>query len=509
MELTRKSAGLALFFLGLAARQASAVTTCLELLIAVENISVTGTVELESGFTCDAHITVAASQDVTISGAYTITLGALFAGSTATDAGSSLFVNEGTLELDGITFATEATGGNRAVRNAGTLSVVGCTFELFPSGGGEFLARGGVIYSDSDGEIAISASTFTSNIASERGGVVYAIGSATLTIADSFFTVNEVGTGVEEDGAGGDVYAGTNVELTVTGTTFSTSVAEYGGAAIECCGAVISNCTFTGADAASDGAHYGGALLVNRLDQDACSRDLDLSNSTFSGCTIVSTTGAGGSVAIFDTSATITDCTFEGSVGTAVLFSSSSDSGEHQLLMDYVQFNLNSFPAEAYATETEQGAAIVVTNTGVADGNTTVVMGEFNDIYCFGNDPYECEFVYDQSDIVHSGEFNCQLCGIDGVRQEVSGTDDDSVERNINQTSSSDSATDDGLDTGDPGGRLFSKSTRRPNSGTDDDLNTGNIDQSSSSGSWESKYYVIIGLSAAVACASSWQSMLL
>ncbi|CBJ26272.1 polymorphic outer membrane protein [Ectocarpus siliculosus] len=451
-------------------------------------MTVTGTVELESGFTCDAHITVDASQDVTISGAYTITLGALFAGSTATDAGGSLFVNEGTLELDGITFATEATDGNRAVWNGGTLSVVGCTFELFPSGGGEFLARGGVIYSDSDGEIAISASTFKSNIASERGGAVYAIGSETLTITDSLFTVNEVGTGVEEGGAGGDVYAGINVELTVTGTTFSTSAAEYGGAAIECCGAVISNCTFTGADAASDGAHYGGALLVNRPDQDACSRELDLSDTIFSGCSVVSTTGAGGSVAIFDTSATITDCTFESSVGTAVLFSSSSDSGEHQLLMDYVQFNLNTLPAEAYATDTEQGAAIVVTNTGVEEGNTTVVMGEFNDMYCFGNDPYECEFVYDQSDIVHSGEFNCQLCVIDGVRQEVSGTDDDSVE-GIGQTSSSTSVQE--------------------GSGTDDDLNTGKIDQSSSSGSWESKDYVIIGLSAAVACASSWQPVFL
>ncbi|CAM9458338.1 unnamed protein product [Ectocarpus sp. 8 AP-2014] len=451
MELTRKSAGLALFFLGLAVRQASAVSTCLDLITAVEAISGTGTVELEGGFTCDSHIAVAASQDVTISGAYTITLGALFAGSTDTDAGGSLFANEGTLKLNGITFAMETTDGNRAVWNAGTLSLEGCTFELYPTGA--FLSRGGVIYSDSAGIIAISDSTFKSNIASERGGAVYAIGSETLTITDSLFRGNEVGTGVDADGAGGDVYAATNVELTVTGTTFSTSTAEYGGAAIECCGAVISNCTFTGADTSSDGAHYGGALLVNRPDQDACLRELDLSDSTFSGCTVGSTTGAGGSVAIFDTSATITDCTFESSVGTAVLFSSSSDSGEHQLLMDLVQFNLNTFPAEAYVTDTEQGAAIVVTNTGVADGETTVTMGEFNDMYCFANEPYECEFVYDQSDIVHNGEINCQICDIDGVQQ-VSGTDGDSIV---------------------------------------------SIDQSSSSNSWDSKDYIIIGLSAALA----------
>ncbi|CAN0024992.1 unnamed protein product, partial [Ectocarpus fasciculatus] len=252
MELTRKTAGLALFFLGLGARQASAVTTCADLITAVGDISGTGTVELEGDITCVEHISVAASQDVTVSGAYTITLGAAFAGSTTTDAGSSLFENEGTLKLVGITFATLATDGNRAVWNTGTLSVEGCTFELYRSGA--LLSRGGVIYSDSAGVIAISDSTFTSNIVSERGGAVYAIGSETLTITDSFFRTNEVGTGVDADGAGGDVYAGDNVELTVTGTTFSTSAAEYGGAAIECCGATISNCTFTGADTSSDEA---------------------------------------------------------------------------------------------------------------------------------------------------------------------------------------------------------------------------------------------------------------
>lgn len=36
-------------------------------------------------------------------------------------------------------------------------------------------------------------------------------------------------------------------------------------------------------------------------------------------------------MAIFDTTATLTDCVFEGSVETALLFESSSASGEHQL----------------------------------------------------------------------------------------------------------------------------------------------------------------------------------
>ncbi|CAM9713187.1 unnamed protein product, partial [Ectocarpus fasciculatus] len=251
MGFTRKTAGLALLFLGLGARQASAVSTCADLIDAVGAISGTaGTVGLEGDITCFEHIPVTASQDVTVSGAYTITLDAAFAGSTTTDAGGSLFENEGTLKLVGITFKTSATDGNRAVWSTGTLSVEGCTFELYPSGA--FLSRGGVIYSDSAGDITISDSTFKSNIVSERGGAVFATGSETLTITGSLFRGNEVGTGVAADGAGGDVYAGTNVALTVTGTTFSTSTAEYGGAAIECCGATISNCTFTGADTSSD-----------------------------------------------------------------------------------------------------------------------------------------------------------------------------------------------------------------------------------------------------------------
>ncbi|CAB1118473.1 unnamed protein product [Ectocarpus sp. CCAP 1310/34] len=130
------------------------------------------------------------------------------------------------------------------------------------------------IYSDSAGIITISNSIFKSNLASERGGAVYAIGSETLTITDSLFRGNEVGTGVDADGAGGDVYAGTNVELTVTGTTFSTSAAEYGGAAIECCGAVISDTVFTGADTASDGVSRRMGFKRERIKRDCCPNHL-------------------------------------------------------------------------------------------------------------------------------------------------------------------------------------------------------------------------------------------
>ena len=44
-------------------------------------------------------------------------------------------------------------------------------------------------------------------------------------------------------------------------------------------------------------------------------------------------------------------------------------------------------------------------------------MGNVFNMFCFGNDPYECEFVYDGAEILHEGETKCQICDIDGVRQ--------------------------------------------------------------------------------------------
>lgn len=44
-------------------------------------------------------------------------------------------------------------------------------------------------------------------------------------------------------------------------------------------------------------------------------------------------------------------------------------------------------------------------------------MGEFSDMYCFANDPYECEFVYEMATIDHDGEFKCQACDQNGVQQ--------------------------------------------------------------------------------------------
>lgn len=71
------------------------------------------------------------------------------------------------------------------------------------------------------------------------------VGTEKLAITGSTFTDNEVGPGVGDDAAGGDVYAGTGVEITIVRSDFSGSEAEYGGAAIECCGATITTSTFS------------------------------------------------------------------------------------------------------------------------------------------------------------------------------------------------------------------------------------------------------------------------
>ena len=56
-------------------------------------------------------------------------------------------------------------------------------------------------------------------------------------------------------------------------------------------------------------------------------------------------------------------------------------------------------------------------------GEEPTEMGKFINVFCFENEPYECEFVYHDAIMVHEGEFKCQICDEDGERQDP-GTDD-------------------------------------------------------------------------------------
>ncbi|CAN0394289.1 unnamed protein product [Pylaiella littoralis] len=443
MVFSLKTAALGLLSFGLASRQVMAVISCPDLITAVGVAATEITIDLEAGFSCETQIEIPASKEVTINGtSSTITIGAGFS-STSADA-ESVFVNEGTLTLNDVTFDTLAPSGIRGVYNTGTLTVTGCSFSLLSESEGGMLTNGGAIYSDSDAEVNIQDSTFESNVVSDKGGAICAVGSETLTVTDCIFRNNEVGTGEAAEGAGGDIYADRNVALTVHGTLFSGSTAEFGGAAIECCGATITNSTFSGTDSSSDLEHFG-ALLVGRRDATACTKELSLTEVNFAGCTVGYEDGMGGSLAIFDTSATLLDCKFEESVGTAVFFESSSAAGEHRLDMDNVEFNYNSLPAETYASAAgSQGAAIVMVNSAVvADGGDAVNMGEFFKTYCYFNEPYECEFVFDGVDITDEGDFKCNVCDIDGVKTIIG--DDDAASRASDGDTDSSSSDNQGI----------------------------------------------------------------
>ena len=80
----------------------------------------------------------------------------------------------------------------------------------------------------------------------------------------------------------------------------------------------------------TDQENYGGAVLVGRPDS-GCSQELVVMNSNFSRCSVDGTNGAGGALAVFDTSASLEDCLINHIEGTAVLFRSSKANGAHKI----------------------------------------------------------------------------------------------------------------------------------------------------------------------------------
>lgn len=137
MVFVPKSAGLALFSFGLAARRATAVSNCDGL---IDAIGVTADIVLEDSFSCTQEINIGDSESVTISGPHVITIDTPFSSSV-----SSLFVNDGSLTLDGVTVESQGGAGVRAVHNAGDLSLEGCTFTALFGTTDSMLSTGGVV----------------------------------------------------------------------------------------------------------------------------------------------------------------------------------------------------------------------------------------------------------------------------------------------------------------------------------------------------------------------------
>lgn len=75
-------------------------------------------------------------------------------------------------------------------------------------------------------------------------------------------------------------------------------------------------------------ANYG-AVTSGLPGTDTCSSDLEIEGCEFSGCQAYEIGGRGGSLAVFDTTASVSNTIFEKSEGTAMLFQSST--GDHYL----------------------------------------------------------------------------------------------------------------------------------------------------------------------------------
>lgn len=121
------------------------------------------------------------------------------------------------------------------------------------------------IFTDSEEqEVIISGSKFTANLASQRGGAICAVGTDLLSVDGCAFESNEV-ISQTLDTSGGDIFAISGVALVVADSTFAGSTAQYGGAAIECCGAVITNCNFDNTDAASEDVREGPHRCVFKV----------------------------------------------------------------------------------------------------------------------------------------------------------------------------------------------------------------------------------------------------
>ena len=43
-------------------------------------------------------------------------------------------------------------------------------------------------------------------------------------------------------------------------------------------------------------------------------------------------------------------------------------------------------------------------------------IGVFDTVYCFNNNPYECEGLCEGIDVTFDGEFKCQICNFDSER---------------------------------------------------------------------------------------------
>lgn len=213
--------------------------------------------------------------------------------------------------VDGCVFdANTADYQGGAIYNYATLTVTDSVFsgnKVTDPNPYSYTSFGGAVANTQNGSLTITGGTFSENSAVQGGAVAtfIAYGSsdtANLTVTDSAFSGNTAAYG-----AGIYIQTSTADMTTVSGTDFSGNTASYGGGAIcECFGALtVTGGTFTANSAAND----GGAIAV----WDSGNTAGKISGATFDSNTALY--GGAISHSWASAALTVTDCTFAGNGG--------------------------------------------------------------------------------------------------------------------------------------------------------------------------------------------------
>lgn len=119
-------------------------------------------------------------------------------------ASGGAILNTGDLTVNYSTFeANRATRAGGAIEaNGGSTTILGSSFTANKTGPEP--GNGGAFHLSGAGDVLITSSTFTDNLAVE-GGAVWNSASGSTTVTDSLFTTNQA-TGVEADQGGGGLY---------------------------------------------------------------------------------------------------------------------------------------------------------------------------------------------------------------------------------------------------------------------------------------------------------------
>ena len=216
-----------------------------------------------------------------------------------------------TATVDGCVFdANTADYQGGAIYNYATLTVTDSVFsgnKVTDPNPYSYTSFGGAVANTQNGSLTITGGTFSENSAVQGGAVAtfIAYGSsdtANLTVTDSAFNKNTAAYG-----AGIYIQTSTADMTAVSGTDFSGNTASYGGGAIcECFGALtVTGGTFSANSAAND----GGAIAV----WDSGNTEGRVSGATFDSNTALY--GGAISHSWASAALTVTDCTFTGNGG--------------------------------------------------------------------------------------------------------------------------------------------------------------------------------------------------